>query len=78
VDLLPDAPLLRKSGRAWDRTRDLCICSQKLEPLDPEEVPCQTYLTVLYISDIGCLISYICKLIININNLIKSNIFCKI
>ena len=26
--------LLRKSGSAGNRTRDLCICSQKLWPLD--------------------------------------------
>ena len=33
VDPVPD-PLLRKSGSAGNRTRDLCICSQKLWPLD--------------------------------------------
>jgi len=31
---VPDPLLLRKSGSAWDRTRDLCICSQKLWPID--------------------------------------------
>jgi len=31
---IPDPLLLRKSGSAGDRTRDLCICSQKLWPLD--------------------------------------------
>jgi len=34
VDPVPDPLLLRKSGSAGDRTRDLCICSQKLRPLD--------------------------------------------
>jgi hypothetical protein len=33
VDPVPDPLLLRKSGRAEDRTRDLWICSQKLWPL---------------------------------------------
>ena len=31
---VPDPLLLRKSGSAENRTRDLCICSQKLWPLD--------------------------------------------
>jgi hypothetical protein len=30
VDPVPDPLLLRKSGSAGNRTRDLCICSQKL------------------------------------------------
>jgi hypothetical protein len=30
VDPVPDPLLLRKSGSAGIRTRDLCICSQKL------------------------------------------------
>jgi hypothetical protein len=34
VDPVPDPLLLRKSGRAGSRTRDLWICSQKLWPLD--------------------------------------------
>jgi hypothetical protein len=34
VDPVPDPLLLRKSGSAGDRTRDLCDCSQKLWPLD--------------------------------------------
>jgi hypothetical protein len=34
VDPVPDPLLLRKSISAWNRTRDLCICSQKLCPLD--------------------------------------------
>jgi len=34
VDPVPDPLLLRKSGSAGDRTQDLCICSQKLWPLD--------------------------------------------
>ena len=34
MDPVPDPLLLRKSGNAGDRTRDLCICSQKLWPLD--------------------------------------------
>jgi hypothetical protein len=34
VDPVPEPLLLRKSGRAANRTRDLWICSQKLWPLD--------------------------------------------
>ena len=34
MDPVPDPLLLRKSGSAGNRTRDLCICSQKLWPLD--------------------------------------------
>jgi hypothetical protein len=34
VDPVPDPLLLRKSGSARNGTRDLCICSQKLWPLD--------------------------------------------
>ena len=34
VDPVPDPLLLRKSGSAGNRTRDHCICSQKLWPLD--------------------------------------------
>jgi hypothetical protein len=34
VDPVPDPQLLRKSGSAGNRTQDLCICSQKLWPLD--------------------------------------------
>ena len=34
VDPVPDPLLLRKSGSAGNRTRDLCICSQKLWTLD--------------------------------------------
>jgi hypothetical protein len=34
VDPVPDPLLLRKSGSAENRTRDLWICSQKLWPLD--------------------------------------------
>jgi hypothetical protein len=34
VDPVPDPLLLRKSGSAENRTRDLCTCSQKLWPLD--------------------------------------------
>ena len=35
MDPVPDLLLLRKSGSAGNRTRDLCICSQKLWPLEP-------------------------------------------
>jgi len=38
VDPVPDPLLLRKSGSAGHRTRDLCICSQKLWPLDHDFV----------------------------------------
>jgi hypothetical protein len=34
VDPVPDPLLLRKSGSDGNRTRDLCICSQELWPLD--------------------------------------------
>ena len=34
MDPVPDPLLLRKSGSVGDRTRDLCICGQKLWPLD--------------------------------------------
>ena len=34
MDPVPDPLLLRKSGSAGNRSRDLCICSQKLWPLD--------------------------------------------
>jgi hypothetical protein len=34
VDPVPDTLLVRKSSSAGNRTRDLCICSQKLWPLD--------------------------------------------
>jgi hypothetical protein len=34
VDPIPDPLLHRKSGSAWNRTRDLRICSQELWPLD--------------------------------------------
>jgi len=34
VHPVPDPLPLRKSGSAWNRTRDLCICSQKPWPLD--------------------------------------------
>ena len=34
MDPVPDPLLHRKSGSAGNRTRDLCICSQKLCPLD--------------------------------------------
>jgi len=42
VDPVPDPLLLRKSGSAGDRTRDLCICSQKLWPLDHRGGLCWT------------------------------------
>jgi len=48
VDPVPDPLLLRKSGSAGDRTRDLCICSQKLWPLDHRGGQ-QTYQTQAHI-----------------------------
>jgi hypothetical protein len=33
MDPIPDPLLLRKSGNAWNRTRDLWICSQEVWPL---------------------------------------------
>ena len=41
---VPDPLLLRKSGSAGDRTRDLCICSQKLWPLDHRGGSVQYYM----------------------------------
>ena len=38
VDPVPDPLLFRKSGSAGNRTRDLCICSQKLWSLDHRRV----------------------------------------
>jgi len=46
VDPVPDPLLLRKSGSAGDRTRDLCICSQKLWPLDHRGGPLVQYVTL--------------------------------
>jgi hypothetical protein len=40
VDPVPDPLLLRKSGSAGNRTRDLCTCSQKLWPLDHKDGHC--------------------------------------
>jgi hypothetical protein len=34
MDPVPDPLLLRKSGSAGNRTRDLWVCSQELGPLD--------------------------------------------
>jgi hypothetical protein len=48
VDPVPDPLLLRKSGSAGNRTRDLCICSQKLWPLDHGGGPTKT--TYRYLS----------------------------
>jgi hypothetical protein len=39
VDPVPDTLLLRKSGRARNRTQDVWICSQKLWPLDQRGGP---------------------------------------
>ena len=39
MDPVPDPLLLRKSGSAGNRTRDLCICSQTLWPLDHRDGP---------------------------------------
>jgi hypothetical protein len=39
VDPIPDPILLRKSGSAGNRTRDLWICSQELWPLDHRGCP---------------------------------------
>ena len=44
MDPVPDPLLLRKSGSAGDRTRDLCICSQKLRPLDHRGGPLNRYI----------------------------------
>ena len=41
MDPVPDPLLLRKSGSAGNRTRNLCICSQKLWPLDHRGSPIQ-------------------------------------
>jgi hypothetical protein len=34
VDPVPEPLLVRKCGGVWNRTRDLCDCSQELWPLD--------------------------------------------
>ena len=47
MDPVPDPLLLRKSGSAGDRTRDLCICSQKLRPLDHRGGPQNVPLTII-------------------------------
>jgi hypothetical protein len=51
VDPIPDPLLLRKSGSAGNRTRDLWICSQELWPLDhrgghTHTIPCIKYQSV--------------------------------
>jgi hypothetical protein len=43
VDPVPNPLLLRKSGRARTRTRDLWICSQELWPLDHRGGSCVIY-----------------------------------
>jgi hypothetical protein len=43
VYLIPDPLPLRKSGSAGNRTQDLCICSQKLWPLDHRGSPPTIY-----------------------------------
>ena len=48
MDPVPDPLLLRKSGSAGDRTRDLCICSQKLWPLDHRGGPSLTSLFLCF------------------------------
>ena len=48
VDPVPDPLLLRKSGSAGDRTRDLCICSQKLWPLDHRGFSTQVFSNSFY------------------------------
>ena len=45
MDPVSDPLLLRKSGSAGDRTRDLSICSQKLWPLDYRGGPTNRYVT---------------------------------
>jgi len=49
VDPVPDPLLLRKSGSAGDRTRDLCICSQKLWPLDHRGGPKYSLATLILV-----------------------------
>jgi hypothetical protein len=39
VDAITDSLLLRKSGSAGNRSRDLWICSQELSPLDDRGGP---------------------------------------
>jgi hypothetical protein len=38
VDPVPDPLFLRKSGSAWNRTRDFWICSQELDHYTTEAV----------------------------------------
>jgi hypothetical protein len=54
VDPVPDPLLLRKSGSARGRTRDPCICSQKLWPLD-HRIHIITYLCVVFLRSSICL-----------------------
>jgi len=59
VDPVPDPLLLRKSGSAGDRTWDLCICSQKLWPLDHRDENCYMLLNVCsYIIRLGNLFTH--------------------
>ena len=48
MEPVPDPLLLRKSGSAGNRTRDLWICSQKLRPLDHRGGPV-SYTTISFI-----------------------------
>jgi hypothetical protein len=48
VDPVPDPLLLRKSGSAGNRTRDLWICSQELWPLDHRGGQSRTFFTWKY------------------------------
>ena len=50
MDPVPDPLLLKKSGSAGNRTRDLCICSQKLWPLDHRGGP-TTYVFAITSND---------------------------
>jgi hypothetical protein len=53
VDLIPDPLLLRRSGSAGNRSRDLWICSQELWPLDHRGSPKCHSAKQMFCSDIN-------------------------
>ena len=58
---VPDPLPLRKSGSAGNRTRDLCICSQKLWPLDHRGGLCIYIYIYIYIqADLTLIYSIFC------------------
>ena len=64
---VPDPLPLRKSGSAGNRTRDLCICSQKPWPLDHRGGLQYTYL-IIYRSILPFFFRKSCRLWYNVEN----------